>query len=145
MPRRSDRLGVAVAVLRSHARRRLGMTLIALALCACAPVGSGLGGGPAADATPGIGDAARGKALFTGKGCHGCHRISGEVAGSSTGPDLKGLASRPTLAGTLPNNPENLWWFIQNPQRMKPGTAMPRMPLAGPEIDDLVAYLETLK
>jgi cytochrome c oxidase subunit 2 len=100
---------------------------------------------PAADATPGIGDAARGKVLFTARGCNGCHRVSGEIAGSTTGPDLQGFASRPTIAGTVPNNPENVWRFIQNPQRVKPGTQMPRMPVSGGEIDDLVAYLETLK
>jgi cytochrome c oxidase subunit 2 len=121
------------------------MMILAAVLCACAPAGSGVGSGEAPDATPGIGDAARGKTLFTGKGCHGCHRVSGEISGSSTGPDLKGLASRPTIAGAIPNDPENLWRFLQNPQRSKPGTAMPRMPLTAPEIDDLVAYLETLR
>jgi cytochrome c oxidase subunit 2 len=97
------------------------------------------------DATPGIGDAARGKAVFTSKVCIGCHQVSGEVSGGATGPDLRGFASRPLIAGTIPNTPENLWRWLENPQRLKPGTLMPRTPLSAQELDDLVAYLESLR
>ncbi|SRR5712692_5175162 len=120
------------------------LALAALGIAGCAsPLGPGAAG-PAANAMPGIGDAARGRALFTSKTCNGCHRVSGEISGSTTGPDLKGFADRPTIADGVPNTPDNLWHFLENPQRSKPGTRMPRMPLDGPELDDLVAYLETL-
>lgn len=132
------------------ARARLTRALPWLALCvlatACGPSSFGAAAeGPAANATPGIGDAARGRALFTAKACQGCHRVSGEIDGSTTGPDLKGFASRPTIALAATNTPEHLWQFLENPQRVKPGTRMPRLPLTGPELDDLVAYLETLR
>ena len=120
----------------------LGLLALLLWVGACAPGGGAGGAGPAANATPGIGDAARGKALFTAKGCNGCHRIAGEIAGGTTGPDLRGQADRPTIAGAVPYSPENLWRWLENPQRLKPGTAMPRVPLTAQELDDLVAYLE---
>jgi putative heme-binding domain-containing protein len=45
--------------------------------------------------TPGPGDAARGRALFEGKGaCLGCHRV-GET-GARLGPDLSDVATRMT-------------------------------------------------
>jgi cytochrome c oxidase subunit 2 len=35
--------------------------------------------------------------------------------------------------------------WIADPQGVKPGATMPRVPLSGPELNDLVSYLETLK
>ena len=101
--------------------------------------------GMAAGATPGIGEPERGKVLFMAKGCTICHAIPGEIPGGGSAPVLRGVASRPQIAGRIDNTPDNLWHFLENPQRMKPGTGMPRAPLTGPEIDDLVAYLQTLK
>ncbi len=115
---------------------------VAVTLGACAP---GASVGPPPDATPGIGDAASGRALFTTKACNGCHRISGEMDGGTVGPDLRGFASRPTIAGAVPNTPDNVWRWLADPPRLKPGTAMPRLPLTAQNLDDLVAYLETLK
>jgi cytochrome c oxidase subunit II len=122
------------------------LTTLALIITACAPSSSGgATAGPPLDATPGIGDAAAGKALFSAKACNGCHRVSGEINGGTTGPDLKGFASRPTIIGAAPNTPENVWRWLADPQRMKPGTSMPRLPLTAQNLDDLTAYLETLK
>jgi cytochrome c1 len=118
--------------------------LVALTLTACVAAGAA----PASlapDATPGVGDPAAGKALFTAKACNGCHRVSGEINGGVTGPDLKGFASRPTIAGAVPNTPENVWRWLADPPRLKPGTPMPRIPLTAQNLDDLTAYLETLK
>jgi len=116
---------------------------LALWLGACAP--SGGSAGPPVDATPGVGNAATGKALFTAKACNGCHRVSGEIDGGVTGPDLKGFATRPTIAGAVPNTPDNVWRWLADPPRLKPGTAMPRLPLTAQNLDDLTAYLETLR
>ena len=55
------------------------------------------------------------------------------------------LRWRPRIAAAVPNTPENLWRWLENPQRTKPGTLMPRTPLTAQELDDLVAYLESLK
>jgi cytochrome c1 len=58
---------------------------------------------------------------------------------------MRGFGSRPRIAAAVPNTPENLWYWLENPQRTKPGTQMPRTPLTAQELDDLVAYLESLK
>lgn len=69
----------------------------ALVMFAGSPMGQGPITGPAAiDALP-LGDAARGQALFEGKGeCLGCHRVRDK--GSRFGPDLTDIGSR---AGTI--------------------------------------------
>jgi mono/diheme cytochrome c family protein len=68
----------------------------ALVVIAGASMGQGpVTGSPAVDALP-LGDAARGRALFEGKGeCLGCHRVRDK--GSRFGPDLTDIGSR---AGT---------------------------------------------
>ena len=53
---------------------------------------------------------------------------------------------QPNIAGTpIERTAENLWRYLENPQKVKPGTNMPRLPLPGPELDDLVGYLESLR
>lgn len=95
-----------------------------------------------APATP---EAARGLALVEYR-CGLCHRLRGTDAGSGAGPDLTHLMSRATIAaGTLPNNSANLAGWIENPQAIKPGAAMPDQALSARQLADLGAYLETLK
>jgi cytochrome c oxidase subunit 2 len=54
--------------------------------------------------------------------------------------------SRDTLgSGVVKNTPENLRTWIKEPDRFKPGVLMPAMNLNDQEIDQLVAYLVTLK
>jgi cytochrome c2 len=54
--------------------------------------------------------------------------------------------SRQTLgSGVAMNTPELLKIWVTNPATMKPGVAMPAMNLAQKDIDDLVAYLVTLR
>jgi cytochrome c oxidase subunit 2 len=75
-----------------------------------------------------------------------CHTIRGTKAGSHVGPDLTHLASRSTIAaGTLPNSIGNLAGWILNAQSIKPGCRMPPNQISGPDLQDLLAYLETLK
>jgi cytochrome c oxidase subunit 2 len=101
---------------------------------------------------PTSGDAAAGYALFSGKGtCIGCHTLQGvEGAVARTGPNLTHLQSRETFAGaTFELNSENLKDWIRDPSAMKPmrpeqGTGMPKLPLSETEINQLVAFLETL-
>jgi cytochrome c oxidase subunit 2 len=98
-------------------------------------------------AKPTGGEAAEGAKLFQKQlTCADCHRIAGTPAKSSIGPDLTHVASRETLAaGRLPNTPSNLRKWLSNPQAIKPGANMPNFQLTKTEVDDLAAYLETLK
>ena len=48
-------------------------------------------------------------------------------------------------AGTLPNKPGNLAGWIQDPQGVKPGALMPNQYLSAGQLNDVLAYLETLQ
>jgi len=78
--------------------------------------------------------------------CSMCHNIAGTSASATVGPDLTHFASRRTIAaGTLPMSEGNLRRWIADPQAVKPGTQMPKMPMKPSDVDAVVAYLETLK
>jgi cytochrome c oxidase subunit 2 len=95
---------------------------------------------------PASSEAQRGKNVFLGSTCATCHSIRGTNAGSRIGPDLTHLASRSTLgAGTLPNRPEQLQQWVQNPHAAKPGVRMPPNTLAPEDLQALVAYLGGLR
>jgi cytochrome c oxidase subunit 2 len=90
--------------------------------------------------------AAHGQTVFLSHACVMCHTIRGTTAGARTGADLTHLASRATIAaGTLPNTIGNLGGWIANPQSIKPGSRMPPNPLPAQDLQDLLAYLETLR
>lgn len=77
--------------------------------------------------------------------CGACHTVRGTEAGGTVGPDLTHLMSRQKIAGgAAPNNAGMLAAWIANPQAIKPGTRMPTLGLAGPQIGDISAYLATL-
>jgi cytochrome c oxidase subunit II len=87
-----------------------------------------------------------GRRVFETTACINCHAIRGTVADGRFGPDLTHLMSRATIgAGVLPNTPENLRRWIENPDAIKPGCLMPAMNLDQKQLSALVAYLETLK
>ena len=68
------------------------------------------------------------------------------MAGGQMGPDLSRLMQRTTIAsGMFPNNAGHLSGWIANPDRLKPGTRMPRVDLSGPDIDAIRAFLLTLR
>jgi cytochrome c oxidase subunit 2 len=90
--------------------------------------------------------AADGQRLFMNLTCSQCHAISGTAAGGTYAPDLTHLASRAELgAGVIANSPENLRAWLRNPQALKPGCKMPNFKLSREQLDQLVAYLETLR
>jgi cytochrome c oxidase subunit 2 len=61
-------------------------------------------------------------------------------------PDLTHVAGRGALgAGILPNTPEHLAEWIENPQAFKPGNQMPPNPLPAEDLSALVAYLKGLQ
>jgi cytochrome c oxidase subunit 2 len=77
--------------------------------------------------------------------CGACHTVRGTAAGGTSGPDLTHVMSRQSIAaGTAPNNASMLAAWIANPQAIKPGTRMPTLQLAGPQIGDISAWLATL-
>jgi cytochrome c oxidase subunit 2 len=91
-------------------------------------------------------NAVAGRKTFLSLTCSQCHAIAGTGARRSIAPDLTHLASRSELAaGVLSNTPENLRLWLKNPAAYKPGCKMPDFKLTDQQLDDLVAYLETLK
>jgi cytochrome c oxidase subunit II len=87
-----------------------------------------------------------GRNEFTASACAMCHAIDGTDAGGLTGPNLTHLASRRTLAaGAMPLNRNTLAGWIVDPQRHKPGTNMPAVPLQPQQLADIVDYLMSLK
>lgn len=95
---------------------------------------------------PGTPQAAHGQQVFLSHACVLCHTIRGTPAGSRVGPDLTHLASRKTIAaGLLPNTIGNLGGWIMDAQALKPGCRMPPNQMSGSDLQDLLAYLETLK
>ncbi|MEA2342484.1 MAG: cytochrome c oxidase subunit [Thermoanaerobaculia bacterium] len=88
----------------------------------------------------------RGQQVFLNAPCAKCHNILGLDAYGTLGPDLTHFRSRPTLAaGQLLNTRGNLAGWIANAPAIKPGTLMPPNQLSGQEMNDLLAYLETLR
>jgi cytochrome c oxidase subunit 2 len=90
--------------------------------------------------------AARGREVFLHGTCPMCHTVSGTRAGATIGPDLTHLGGRLTLgAGSVPNAHEHLAAWIVDSQDVKPGNRMPPVPIRGRELQDLLAYLESLQ
>lgn len=82
----------------------------------------------------------QGQALFTAKGCVGCHSMYPALP--LIGPNLHHIGSRSYVAaGTLKNTDENLAKWIKNPQAWKQGVLMPNLGLTDDEVQAVVAYL----
>jgi ubiquinol-cytochrome c reductase cytochrome b subunit len=78
---------------------------------------------------------ALGRALYERLGCVGCHRIHGE--GGAVGPDLSYVGDQ-----------RDRDWLIRHfrdPQSTSPGSIMPKFPLNEQELNDLTAYMLSLK
>ena len=116
----------------------------ALALSAALLTGCGNAKEQAARMTGG--DPDRGPALIRKYGCSTCHTIPGvDGARGMIGPPLSGIASRTYLGGQLPNPPDNMLRWIEDPQSIERGTAMPNMGVSDSEARDIAAYLYTLR
>ncbi|MGH7618742.1 MAG: c-type cytochrome, partial [Gemmatimonadaceae bacterium] len=61
------------------------------------------------------------------------------------GPPLDGVARRAIIGGVLPNTPDNMMRWIEDPPAVAPNTAMPNLGVAPQSARDIVAYLYTLK
>ena len=84
--------------------------------------------------------------LMTQYGCTACHNIPG-VQGphGMVGPPLEPMASRGSIAGKFPNNPDTMARWLQNPQAMDPQNSMPNLKVTAPDSRDMAAFLYTLK
>ena len=95
------------------------------------------------DSTSEAGD---GRKIFESTSCINCHAVKGTIADGRFGPDLTHLMSRKTIAsGAADNTPANLKKWVQNPDSIKPGSLMPAMRLTEKDLDELTAYLLTLR
>lgn len=92
------------------------------------------------------GDPARGKQLIEKYACNSCHVIP-TIDGpkGSIGPSLANVGSRPTIGGKLPNTPENVSKWLQDPQAFNSENSMPNLGITPAESRDLAAFLATLK
>ncbi len=95
----------------------------------------------------------KGEMLFAQ--CSACHTISGtpsediekQLASmtppvSKIGPNLTDFGSRRTLgAGTRANTFENFFNWVDNPEKMKPGSKMTKLGLAKEDIEAIAAYV----
>jgi len=80
--------------------------------------------------------------LMNAYGCGACHTIPGvRGADATVGPPLGGLGERRTIAGVLPNTPDNLVRWLRDPQAVSPGNVMPNLGLGEPQARDIAAYL----
>lgn len=85
-----------------------------------------------------------------GPACVNCHAVNGlPNAGTRPGligPDLTHLWSRHTFAGaSVRKTPANLRRWLEDPAAVKPGVLMPDLGLSKTQIDQLLAFLESLK
>jgi putative membrane protein len=88
----------------------------------------------------------RGRVAIRNYGCGSCHVIPGITGAQGlVGPPLGQIASRVYIAGVLPNEPDNMIRWIQNPQAVDEKTAMPVMGVSTRDARDIAAYLYTLR
>ena len=77
--------------------------------------------------------------------CAACHVIPGvPAARGRVGPSLAGLARRQYIAGRLPNSPDTLRRFLEHPQAIQPGGAMPELGLTPQQSAAIARYLAKL-
>jgi cytochrome c oxidase subunit 2 len=89
---------------------------------------------------------AAGRRVYETQACVNCHTIRGTGSTGRFGPDLTHLMSRDTIAaGAALNTPQNLRAWIENPDKFKQGSLMPAMHLTDEQLDQITAYLGTLK
>jgi nitric oxide reductase subunit C len=66
--------------------------------------------------------------------CAACHTVGGQ--GGTVGPALDDISQR--------KSPAELREWIAEPQKVKPGTTMPQIPMTEEQLDEIVVYLSSL-
>jgi mono/diheme cytochrome c family protein len=93
-----------------------------------------------------MGDAKAGKKALQQYLCVTCHQVPGVVgANRHVGPPLNGIATRKYIAGIIPNTPENMARWLQNPQAFDPHSAMPNLGVTAKDAHDMSKFLYTLE
>jgi cytochrome c2 len=111
----------------------------------CSAVLAGCGDQPASSSTV-PGDISRGMQLIRQNSCGSCHQIPGiDEANGFVGPPLTGIGRRIYIAGVQRNTPQGMIAWLQHPQAIVPGNAMPDMGLSERDARDIAAYLFTLR
>ena len=120
------------------------LALMAVGLCRCSVTGENGGSLPPqhiAGANP-----ERGRADIQTFGCGACHVIPGiRAADGMVGPPLTDWSRRTYIAGEAANTPDLLVRWIETPQAIEPGTAMPDLGVPEPAAKDIAAYLYTIR
>jgi cytochrome c2 len=124
--------------------------LLVAALVATSTLAVSCGGSPETSAAPpqqmSSGDPQRGADLIVKYGCGTCHEVPGiKEADGLVGPPLDHFANRAYIAGVLPNSQDNLEKWIEHPQSIVPGNAMPDLGVSHHDAEDITAYLYTLR
>jgi cytochrome c2 len=118
--------------------------LATVAACGCAASGAN-GGGTPQQRIAGA-DPEKGRADIQTFGCGSCHMIPGvRAADGLVGPPLIHWSRRTYIAGEVANTPDFLVRWIEVPQAIEPGTAMPNLGVPEGSAKDMAAYLYTLK
>jgi cytochrome c1 len=101
-------------------------------------------GGEIRDVPGGNPDA--GRVAIRSYGCGACHMVPGvRGANGMAGPPLTHFARRSFIAGEAANTASNLIRWIQAPESIEPGTAMPNLGVTEDTARDMAAYLYTLR
>ena len=88
------------------------------------------------------GDPKIGREAVVKHGCGACHVIPGiPTARGRVGPQLEDFRIQTYVGGVLPNTPENLVAWIQNPPAASPRTAMPNLGITEEVARHIAAYL----
>jgi cytochrome c1 len=78
--------------------------------------------------------------------CAACHQVPGiAVATGRVGPSLAHIRDQQMIAGYFANTPGMLTQWIQHPQQLLPGNAMPEMGLSHEQAVTIVDYLYTME
>ncbi len=103
-------------------------------------------GAPMPGESSAVAEVLAGRQVFLTNACMNCHAIQGTAANGRFGPNLTHFGSRETLgSGAIINNMDNLTSWIRNPSGMKEGALMPPMQLTEPQLEQVSAYLTSLK
>jgi cytochrome c2 len=111
--------------------RRLIAAAIAASLCGCSGA---------------VGDSymPEAKALIAAH-CAACHQVPGVAfARGRVGPSLADVGRQQIIAGYFANSPEVLTRWIEHPQELLPGNAMPDMGLSHEQARTIADYLYTV-
>jgi cytochrome c2 len=96
--------------------------------------------------TPGSADAARGRELFTQRGCGTCHTLQAAGSNATVGPNLNGIGTQAGERKPGQSAEAYLKESIENPSAFVVPNYSPAMPLGlanGQDLDDIVAFLLT--